>query len=114
MNNRGFTLIESVIALSLFLAATIAFGSLLRLGADTVKASARLTQAVYSIQTKMEEIRACPFEDLPALNGSTFSSGKGKTAIMPILVNMVRIELELKWDPKKMPLKIYTLRSDLN
>ena len=111
MNNKGFTLVELVVAISLFLVATVAFGSLLKLGAGTVKTSGHLTEAVYSLQAKMEEIKARPFNNLAPLNGSTFNGGKGKISITTVLADLVKIELELKWDPHKLPLKTCTLRS---
>jgi prepilin-type N-terminal cleavage/methylation domain-containing protein len=111
LNNKGLTLIEVIVALSLFLAATVAFSYLLKLGAGTVRTSEHLTEASYSLQAKMEEIKACPFEDLTALNGAAFNGGKGKISITPVLADLVKIELELKWDPQKLPLRICTLRS---
>lgn len=77
-----------------------------------MKTSGHLTEAVYSLQTKMEEIKARSFEDLASLNGATFNGGKGKISITTALADLIKIELELKWDPQKLPLRISTLRSN--
>ena len=111
MNKKGFTLVELLIAASLFLAATLAFGYLLKLGLLSVENATKLNHAAYALQTKMEELRSLPFEDVERQNGGSFAAGKGKVQVAPALANLVSIKIELEWDPRRAPLKLYALRS---
>ncbi|MEE8637993.1 MAG: prepilin-type N-terminal cleavage/methylation domain-containing protein [Candidatus Margulisiibacteriota bacterium] len=111
MNRKGFTLVELLVAASLFLVATSAFGYLLKTGLVSIETASRLNQAAYELQAKMEEIRPLPFNQLAALNGSAFAQDRGEVSVTPVLADLVRIKLELEWDPKKTSLKLYTLRS---
>ncbi|MFC1568091.1 prepilin-type N-terminal cleavage/methylation domain-containing protein [Candidatus Margulisiibacteriota bacterium] len=112
MNKQGFTLVELLLAAALFVAAVAGFNYLLKAGAVTVDSAARLSRAVYTLQTKMEEVRSYPFSYLTSLNGRTFAKDKGRISVAPVLADLVRVELELEWDPRKVPLKLTTLRSD--
>jgi prepilin-type N-terminal cleavage/methylation domain-containing protein len=111
LNKRGFTLIELLVAAALFLLAVYAFSCLLKMGMATVDTASRLNHAVYAIQAKKEEIFSLPFNQLPSLHATTFANGAGKISVMSVLSDLVNIELELEWDPKRIPLKLYTLRS---
>jgi prepilin-type N-terminal cleavage/methylation domain-containing protein len=111
LNKRGFTLVELLVAASIFLVATLAFGSLLKIGMSSIRAARDLNRAAYTLQAKMEEIQETPFAELPGLNGSSFANGKGRISVSPVLADLVRIRLELSWDPDRTSLHIYTLRS---
>lgn len=111
MNKKGFTLVELLVAASLFLIATLAFGYLLNMGLTSLATASRLNQAAYSLQAKAEEIRLLPFNQLAGLNGQTFSGGQGRISVTTVLADLVSIKLELRWDPAKSPLRLYTLRS---
>lgn len=111
MNKRGFTLVELLVAASIFLVSTLAFGSLLKMSLASIHSASELNRAAYMLQTKTEEIQAIPFAELSGLNGASFANGKGKISVSPVLADLVRIRLELKWDPDRTPLYIYTLRS---
>ena len=111
MNKHGFTLIELLIASTLFLTAVLSFGYLLNNGKLTVASAARLNQAVYTLQAEAEKIKTYSFAQLLYLNGRTFAQGQGKTRVVSALADLVSIELELSWDPNKVPLKLHTLRS---
>jgi Tfp pilus assembly protein PilV len=110
-NNQGFTIVEVVVAASLFLTALVAFSFLLSVGGKSVQSSSRLGEALFTIRAKAEAIRATPFSQLEALNGSTFAAGQGKVFILPALSDLYSIRLEFAWDKNKTPLNIYTLRS---
>jgi prepilin-type N-terminal cleavage/methylation domain-containing protein len=112
LNKKGFTLVELILAAALFVAAVAGFNYLLKAGSVTVDQAARLSQAVYTLQAKMEEIRSYPFSYLVSMNGRTFAKGNGQISVAPVLADLVRVELTLAWDPKKVPLKLNTLRSD--
>jgi len=112
LNKKAFTLIEVLIAALLFLAATIGFAYILKYGAASVAKASELNQAAYTIESKMEEIRAMSFYSLPGLNGAVFAKGAGKIRVIPVLADLTQISLELKWDPSRLPLKLYTLRSN--
>lgn len=111
MNRKGFTLVELLVAASLFLTAVVAFSYLLKTGIKTISDAKVLNQAVYTLQAKGEEIMATPFEDLASLNGSAFAQGAGKIYIAPALVDLTSAKLVLFWHPQKSPLRLYTLRS---
>lgn len=111
MNKQGFTLIELLVAASLFLAAVTGFNYLLRSGADTIASANQLEEAVFTIQSKMEEVRAYPFDQLVYLNGGTFAEGRGQVAVVAAMIDLARVDLELKWANNKTPLKLSTLRS---
>jgi len=111
LNKKGFTLIELLVAASLFLVAVIAFNYVLKVGSLSINSAQQLNQAVYTIQSKKEEIKKMSFADLPSINGKKFAAGAGMIKVVPALADLVAIELQLEWNPKKIPLKISTLRS---
>lgn len=104
-------MIELLVAASLFLGGVVVFGYLLKIGSITADSALSLNQAVYTLQSKMEETRALPFGKLSALDGSLFAQEAGKIIVTPVLADLVKIQLELEWHPKKIPLRLYTLRS---
>lgn len=111
MSKKGFTLVELLVAASIFLLATLAFGYLLKTALISIDSASRLNQAAFILQEKMEEMKPLAFDQLAALNGDTFAEGLGKITVTPVLADLVRIKIELDWDPKRIPLKIFTLRS---
>ena len=111
MSKRGFTLVELLAASGVFLISAAAFAYLLKTGSFNLDSAQRLTRAVYSLQAQAESLRPLPFESLPSLNGKTFDRGSGKIRVAPALADLLKIELELEWDPSRIPLKIQTLRS---
>jgi prepilin-type N-terminal cleavage/methylation domain-containing protein len=112
LNKKGFTLVELLVAATIFLVATFAFAYLLKIGMASVQNTARLNLAIYSLQAQAEEMRSLPFSSLVSLNGRSFAQGKGKISVIPAVTDLLKIELELEWDPNKIPLKITTLRSN--
>lgn len=111
MNKKGFTLVELLVATAIFLAATIAFGHLLKVSLVSVNAAARLNRAACELQDKMEGIRALPFAKLRGLDGDIFADGRGRVAVTPVLADLLSVRVELSWDARRAPLKIISLRS---
>lgn len=111
MNKKAFTLIELLVAVVVFLTAVTAFHYLLVSGATTVRSAQKLQQAVCTIRSKMETLRATPFPQLGAANGTSFAHGLGKVAVIAVTSDLTKIELQLTWDSDKSPLKLATLRS---
>lgn len=111
MNKKGFTLVELLVAATIFLVATFAFAYLLKIGMASVQNTSRFNHATYSLVTQAEEIKSLPFSSLASLNGRSFAQGDGKISVVPALADLLKIELELAWDPNKVPLKVTTLRS---
>lgn len=95
----------------LLVTAVAAFNVLLKTGAAAVGSAADLAQATGALQTKMEELRALPFDQLLALNGSTFAQGKGKVKVFAPLPDLLTIQAELAWAGNKTALKLVSLRS---
>jgi prepilin-type N-terminal cleavage/methylation domain-containing protein len=111
LNKRGFTLIELLVAAALFLVTITAFNYILKAGAATVDSGRQLQQAACTIQQKMEELRASPFGQLTLYHGHYFAAGKGKISVVTVMVDLVKIDLQLDWHADKAPLKLTTLRS---
>ena len=111
MNRKGFALIEILLAAALFVAVISTFSYLLKQAASTASSIDGLSRAIYTVRGQAEELRRIPFEDLPALNGGSFSMGSGEIHVLPLLPDLLTIQIDLKWDPKRPPLQIYTLRS---
>jgi prepilin-type N-terminal cleavage/methylation domain-containing protein len=111
LNRKGFTLIELLVAAGLFLSAVVAFSYFLNATIKTAARAKDYNQAVHTLQAKKEEVLGVAFENLVALNGSSFAGGAGKIFISPALADLVNIKLVLSWDPKRAPLRLYTLRS---
>ncbi|MBU0671600.1 MAG: type II secretion system GspH family protein [Candidatus Margulisbacteria bacterium] len=111
MNKRGFTLIELIVATSLFLIAVASFSQLLKIAASSITAAERLNLATYEIQAEMEELRSLTFNQLYAQSGRSFAQGKGKIQVSPVLADLVRVELVLNWHPQKVPFNLSALRS---
>lgn len=111
MNKRGFTLVEVLLASAIFVIAVSTFGYLLNQAQNSVSTIDDLSRALYIARSKVEEIRNIPFDQLLVLNGSTFFEGKGKILIVPVLADLTRIQVELKWNPNRTPIRIHSLRS---
>ena len=108
---KGFTLIELLVGAAIFLLTTTSFGYILRAGKTSLNAAAQLNQAIYLLQEEMEEIRSLPFDQISLLNGKSFAEEQGKIVVFQALSDLHEITLELKWDPKKAPLCLYSIRS---
>jgi prepilin-type N-terminal cleavage/methylation domain-containing protein len=111
LNRKGFTLVELLVAASLFLTAVVAFSYLLKTSIKTAGEAKVFNQAVYALQAKKEELMGVSFESLALLDGAAFARGAGKIYITPALADLVNIKLVLFWAPKKAPLRLNTLRS---
>ena len=68
-----------------------------------------LLEAVYLAQAQMERLRNASFSDL---RSATFAGGKGSVTVTPALADLVSIKVELNWNPTKIPLRFYSLRSN--
>ena len=66
MNKRGFTLVEVMIAGSLFVMTLACFGYLLKLSLNYVKRTETRALSLCRARGEMERIRSLPFASLPA------------------------------------------------
>lgn len=105
MNNRGFTLVEVLIALAVFIIALGVSVYLFRSTLVGIKRSYELTETSFTIQAKMEELRSMPFEDLSSLSGAEFADGKGKITVVPVQSDLLKLSIELP------PIELHTMRS---
>ena len=105
MNNRGFTLVEVLIALAVFIIALGVSVYLFRSTLAGIKKSYKLTEISFTIQAKMEELRSMHFEDLSSLSGAEFADGKGKITVIPMQADLLTIAIELP------PIELHTMRS---
>lgn len=111
MNKKGFTLVELLVAVFIFLAAVTAFHYLLISAAQTLDSATALQAGVLAIRSQMEELHATSFYNLTAYNGLTFAHGLGKISVAAVMADLIKIDLVLTWHPDKAPLKLATLRS---
>jgi len=111
LNKPGLTLIELLVSASLFLIISFSFVYVSKTAASSLKTASHLSQAVYTLQTKMEEVKRRDFTKLLSLNGTTFAKEKGKILVAPLLDDLLKIKIEYQWHAKKPPIQYETLRS---
>ncbi|MBN2058207.1 MAG: type II secretion system protein [Candidatus Saganbacteria bacterium] len=111
-NKAGFTIIELLVAAGLFIVCLGTFSYLLRSSAASIADSRQLARAVYELQAESEELQEVPFASLCFLNGRRFAGGAGKISVTQALADLVEVRLELVWHENKVPLRLYTLRSN--
>ena len=104
MNNKGFTLVEVLVAGAIFLTVISAFVFLLKLSANYQVSVQSYSRAAHELRTEMEKVRCAPFDGLPTVVSD-------KTKVIPVSSDLFFIQTELTWHPKRAPLKLYTLRS---
>src|SRR5262245_36266331 len=71
-SDRGFTLIETLLALAVLAGALVTLGQLIATGAAQASAARRTTTALVLAQSKLDELRALPFRF--AVDGSRVDS----------------------------------------
>lgn len=111
MNKQGFTLVELLVAGTIFIIATSAFTYGLRVCLSNYKSASALNKAIYTLQSETEKIKTVPFAQLIKIKGKTFAAGKGKVSVSALLPDLLKIKIELAWLDNKDPLEVYTLRS---
>lgn len=110
MNKKGFTLVEVLIAVALLVVVIPAFGSMLNQASIALHTGKDYSIAFYAARDKMEEIRMVSFNKLLALDGSAFFNGKGSLRIWPVSDDLLGIQLELKWQEQRPPLRFFSLK----
>lgn len=108
---HGFTLIEVLMASSVFVIFSASAFFLLTSVMNNSRSSAELTKALFASEAKMDEIRALDFESLAGINGQIFSSGRGAVEIKDISPELKQIKVDYNWKQGRKPLVFYTLRS---
>ncbi|MDI6731375.1 MAG: type II secretion system protein [Candidatus Margulisbacteria bacterium] len=109
--NRGFTLIELIASIAVFLCIITAFNYLMKTGKSAMAAAEQQKQAVYLAIVKMEELRGESFAVISAQNGAAFADGKGKISISPIAIDLLQVQVDIKWAEEKNLIQLITLRS---
>ena len=89
MNRKGFTLVEVLAALGLFLAVFIAFTWLVKSSQVELARAGQLRQATLALRSQMEVISHQP----------------------SVASELVVVKLEKEWQKGRPPLVLYTLRS---
>ncbi|MFH1541522.1 MAG: type II secretion system protein [bacterium] len=64
MNRKGFTLVELLVAMSIFLLVAASFSALLKASHRSAQKAEALLQTTYQLQAKMEELRLEEFANL--------------------------------------------------
>lgn len=88
MNSRGITLVEVLVAAALMVAAVSSFTYFTKVAVDHVLSTKKLSHALYEARSRMENLHRIP------------SSAE-----------LEAIEVEIKRDHGRPPLRLYSLRS---
>ncbi len=84
MNNRGFTLIEILIA-ALVLSILVYYLTFSFKNVSIAeKQKEELSSSILAAKSKMEELKSMPYRSLPSYDNSTFDNGKGLVKISPL------------------------------
>jgi hypothetical protein len=94
LNNRGFTLVEVIVAGCVFLTVIASFGYLLKFSKEYVIKTDKNTREFYKWRSGMERLRATGFDRLAA-------TGTGETLITPLSEDLCLVRVG----------DLYTLRS---
>ena len=111
MNKPGFLLIELLTATALFLGSLAALAFVYKQTNYTINTAQAKNQALYSLQSQMEELRAAPFAALLAKNGQSFAQNKGKLVVSQVSGTLVLIQGQLNWKTNQPALVFQSLRS---
>ena len=105
MSKKGFTLVEVLVALAVFMIALGVSVYLFKSALAGIKRSYELTDTYFKAQAEAEELRAMSFGSILSLSGARFADGKGKIIIFPVQSDLLEISLEIP------PYKLTTMRS---
>lgn len=106
---RGFTLIEVSISATLFLFSAMVFYWSTINSLQYLAVAKKQARAVYTCQSKLEQLRSLSLEDLDSLNGDSFGDGKGKIEVVEVYAQMRQVEVEYRYDDKREPVKLVRL-----
>jgi len=110
-NKNGFTLIEILVAVTLFLLATVSFTFVLQSAKTSANTTEVKQQAIYAVQATYEQLKLVPFNQLKNFDGLTFWQKQGKIEVKNLLADLLTVKIELAWHPQKNPIKLHSLRS---
>ena len=102
--NKGFTLVEVLIASFLMCIFAASFAFLLNAGMKQAKTSKQLTASIFVSKSMMEELRSKPFDSLFSYNNVTFDNGQGRIIITSVGSDLISVTVGHK-------IELNTLRS---
>ena len=105
---KGFTLLEIVVSIGLLIVIAASFTTLSTQSLKTSLNSERFLLALNLSQSYMEKMRQKPFDELQNIS---FNKNAGKIETKIISNDLKELHLIYKWDAKKKPIEIYTMRS---
>lgn len=114
---KGVTLIESMIALLIFMVAALGWISVEANLAKTSGESQLVAQAVYVAQTKIEELRQIPIGDLATSDTPDYFTAEGLMVDEPSLYNVNWTVNEIAGEPIRYQVVVnvtWTITSDLD
>ena len=111
LGNKGFTLIEVIIASSILIVAAFSSFFLISSLASGAINSINATSSLYIALGKMEELRSFEFDSLAPLDGTTFNNMAGKIFVQKIQPDLLKLQLTYKWNASKAPIELYSKRS---
>ncbi len=96
--NKGFALIEVLIASLLICLFAASFTFLVTAGIRQAAESKKLTRSVFAAKSMMEELRSKPFDGLFSYNNASFDSGQGRIIVVPAGNDRISITVRHKID----------------
>jgi prepilin-type N-terminal cleavage/methylation domain-containing protein len=109
--NKGFALIEVLIASILICLFAASFTFMVTAGIKQVAASKKLTRSIFVSKSMMEELRSKPFDSLYSYNNVSFDNGGGIIIVAPKGGGLVSITVRHKAVPAVRQVELNTLRS---
>lgn len=102
--NKGFTLIEVLVASLILCLFITSFSLLVGTGIKQTSKATQMTRAMLLCKSVLEELRSKPYETLYLYDNETFDAGSGRITVTPQGPDLLRINIQHKVD-------ISTLRS---
>lgn len=102
--NKGFALIEILIASILICLFAASFTFMVSAGIKQVATSKQLTRSIFISKSMTEELRSKPFDSLYSYNNVTFDNGEGLIVVAPKGSDLASITVRHK-------VELHTLRS---
>lgn len=109
--NKGFALIEVLIASLLICVFAASFTYMVAAGIKQVVTTKQLTRSVFMSKSIMEELRSKPFDSLYSYNNVSFDNGEGRIIVAPLGSGLISITIRHKTLPDGRQVELNTLRS---
>lgn len=97
MNNKcGFTLVEVLVAASLFLGLISAVGYSYHAAQQGLASAESRAGRLDELRSELEELRPLPFDSLAGMNGQAFASGEGRVGIVLLDADLIKVTVGIQ------------------